>query len=601
MKKIVFLILLISCLYCFADDIKFTASAPGSVKTGQQFQLTYSLNAKPKKFFPPNIVDFDVLAGPSQSSSSSVQIVNGQMTQSYSFTYTYILQANKEGKFTIPPASIAIDKETYQSNEVIIEVANMPSQPKAQSSQQGQSQGAAVNVADNSEIFAEVSLNKKNVYQGEAIIASVKFYSKYDIANYADPVIPKFDGFIVEDIDIGNVSFKTEVINGQTFRTVLFKKAVLIPQITGEITIEPFEWEVIYNVRVNRKSYSVFDDFFGSYQSVKKVVKSQPVKIYVKPLPDGKPGDFSGAVGTFNFNASLNNNKVKENDAITLKVTINGNGNLKFIDPPKIQFPHDFEVYDPKVNVNAKASTNGLTGSKTFEYLMIPRHAGEYSIPTFSFNYFDINSRQYKAINSPKFNISVERGTGNQEQVIVSGLSKEDVKFFGKDIRYIKTNKIKPYPINVFLFGSKQFFLLYAVSLIVFIIIVFAWKNRIKQNANIQRVKNKKANKLARKRLKTALQYLKENNKDKFYEEIVKAIWGYLSDKLTIPLSALSKDTAIESLSKHNLQDEIKNKLINLIDNCEFARFAPPVEGYQMDESYKKAITIISKLENLIK
>ncbi len=597
MKKLLFILFILPILNCFAaNDVVFKASAPKTVKVGQQFQLVFSLNAKPKNLYPPDLSNFNVLAGPSQSSSSSVSIVNGQMSQTFSYTYTYVLQSSTEGTFTIPPAKVTIGRETYQSNELSIEVIKEASQP--QTSQSNKNQSSATNVASNDEIYAVVSVNKSNVYQGEAIIASVKFYSKYDISDYSEPKMPKFEGFIAEDINIGNPTFKQEVINGQPYKTVLFKRTVLLPQVTGEITIDPFEWEIVYNVRVKRKSYSIFDDFFGSYQSVKKVVRSTPIKINVKPLPTGKPANYSGAVGKFSFNTSINNNHIKENDAITLKVTITGNGNLKFINPPKINLPRDFEIYDPKVSIDTKPSTNGITGTKTFEYLMIPRHAGEYNIPQFTFTYFDVSSKQYKILSSNEYKIIVDKGDEQQDAVIVSGLSKEDVKFFGKDIRYIKTDNIKLNPIGMFIFGTTNFYLFYIIGFLLFIAVVIIWKNKIKQNANLQRVKNKRANKLAKKRLKTAQQNLKSNNKDEFYEEIVKAIWGYLSDKLSIPLSRLSKDSALEALGKQNLDEEILKNLTDLIDNCEFARFAPPVEGYQMEESYKKAMIIISKLEN---
>ena len=258
MKKLIYILLIIPFIHGYsADDISFKASAPKSVTVGQQFQLIFSLNAKPKKFFPPDLSQFNILAGPSQSSSSNVQIINGQMTQSYSYTYTYILQASTEGIYTIPPAEVTIGKDNYQSNQLSINVTKASQSQSNKSNQQ--SQGSAEHVADNNEIYSVVSVNKKNVYQGEALIVSVKFFSKYDIADYSEPKMPKFEGFIVEDIDIGNPSFKQEVIDGQVYKTVLFKKAVLLPQIAGEITIDPFEWEIIYNVRVRGPVWGVLD------------------------------------------------------------------------------------------------------------------------------------------------------------------------------------------------------------------------------------------------------------------------------------------------------------------------------------------------------
>ncbi len=600
MRQILIMILFFSCYTLFAEDVSFTVSAPGSVQVGQQFRLVYSLNAKPKNYYEPDLRNFRILSGPTQSSSSSIQIVNGKMTQSHSYTYTYILQAIEEGEFTIQPAKVVIDKKEYLTEAVKIKVIKGQAQQQPGQSQGGQPRSQQqAQTSDANNVYAIIHVNKTNVFQGEAIYATVKFYSKYEVVDYGDPKMPNFEGFLIEDIGEVKPSFKTEVINGQYYVTVLFKNALLIPQITGEIIIEPFEWEVVYQKRVSNRPRSIWDDFFGSYKNYKIAVKSKPVKINVKSLPANKPIDFSGAVGTFSLKTSIDKNQIKANDAINLKAIISGSGNIKLINAPKINFPADFEIYDPKINLNTQATASGVSGTKTFEYLIIPRHAGEYTIPQFSFSYFDIISKQYKTLKSNEFKISVEKASEeDQSAVVVSGLSKEDIKFFGQDIRFIKAGEVKFKPIGAFIFGTVNFYLTYLISFILFILIVIIWKNQIKQNANIQKLKNRKANKLARKRLKIAHKYLKENNKDLFYEEVIKAIWGYLCDKLTIPLSKLSKENTIETLTNKSIPEDDMKSIKELIDNCEFARYAPSSEDTAMDTIYSNAVKLISKLEN---
>ena len=320
----------------------------------------------------------------------------------------------------------------------------------------------------------------------------------------------------------------------------------------------------------------------------------------MKPLPGNAPESFSGAVGKFTMKASINTSHVKTNDGITLKITISGSGNLKLVDTLFVKLPSDFERYDPKITNNFKNDGAGASGSKTFEYLIIPRHAGNFTIPPIEFTYFDLASKQYKTILSEEFNVKVDKGSESEDVTIVSGLRKEDVKYIGSDIRYIKKNEIKLKQKGSLLFGSWIFWLSYIVALAAFILLYILMREKIKQNANLALVKNKKANKVSKKRLKNAFAFMKQNDKTHFYNEVLKALWGYLSDKLGIPIAELSRDTTLSHLEKHKIEKELTDKVMNLIENCEFAHFAPSSEANQMDKIYADASEIIGELENKI-
>ncbi len=344
----------------------------------------------------------------------------------------------------------------------------------------------------------------------------------------------------------------------------------------------------------------MFDDFFGSVDSEGRKVISNSVTINVDELPSNKPYNFSGAVGKLNMTASVDNSTVKTNDAINLKVKISGNGNLKYINPIKIDFPSDFDVYDPKVGDNIKYTEGGAVGNKSFEYLMIPRHAGDFTIPAFNFSYFDTGTNQYKSQKAGPFNIKVTKSAGDTTITVSSSFSKEDLKFLGQDIRFIKTDsKLKKS--NQFVFGSRLFYAIYIAGVMMFAIIFLFRRKKLKENANVMLVKNKKANKFARERLKKASTYMKQNKNEAFYEELVKAMWGYLSNKLGIPVASLSKDNARSEMLSKNVDEEYINQIMNIIDRCEYARYAPVTEETKMDTLYNDAIKVISKLQQKLK
>lgn len=591
-----------------ADDVTFTANAPGAVEVGEQFRLQFVLNAKGSGFKEPEIADFQVLSGPNQSSSSSIQWINGDMTQSVTNTYTFILLAEKEGKFTIPSASIKAGGKTYESNPLTIEVVAGSRQNASAGQQQAQGKGgsqtATVNDPDlkSDDLFVAVSVDRKNLYQGQYLVATIKLYTRKDIAGIEDVKFPPFTGFWSSDLESPQqINLQRENVNGQIYTTGLLKKVLLMPQRSGELTIDPMEIVVLTRTRV--RSNNPFDDFFGgSYRSVQNKLSSKPVKINVEPMPAGKPADFSGGVGNFTMSASVDKTEVKANEAVTLKVKISGSGNLKFINNLKIDFPPDLDVYDPKTTQNIKTDANGMSGSVTFDYLFIPRYAGNYRIAPVTFSYFDTKSKTYKTLTSQEFNISVEKGEGDSEanSGVVQALTKEDVKFIGKDIRYIKpVQKLERK--KELLFGTTMFYGCYLLPLLLFIAIILFRLAQIKQNANQTAVKNRKASKVSKKRLRQASKYMKQGQEAQFYDELLKGIWGYLSDKLSIPVASLSKDNVTEILSGHSVDSQLIDELFDLLNSCEFARYAPSAVSGGMEEIFRKADKTLSKLDQKVK
>ncbi len=587
--------------FSIAKNVTFKASAPRVVKVGEQFRISYSLNSKGKSFNGPNFNNFRVLSGPNVSSSSSVKIINGNMTQSVSYTYNYIVMASANGKFTIPPATVIVKNKKYQSNSINIEVVGSTTQSNTSSSG---AQSASVNKSNinNKGLFVSVNVNKKTLYQGESLVAEIKVYTQKTLAGFEDIKLPPFTGFWSQDIESPQqIQLHRENVNGQIYEVGLFKKLLLFPQRSGNIIIDPFEITMITQQKV--RSTNPFDDFFGgSYRRVPYKLASKPITIKVKPLPANKPADFNGAVGKFTMKAAVDKTGVKANEAVNLHIKISGNGNLKLIKPLKVDFPPDFDVYDPKTSLKTKASTNGVTGSIAFDYLIIPRYSGTYRIAPITFSYFDTKTKKYKTITSKEFEIFVEKGSGDAEMTsgVVQGLSKEDVKFIGKDIRFLKTGfQLKKKEKT--LFNSLVFYLAYAISALLFIIIIIVRRVQIKQNANQASVKNRKANRVSKKRLKKAAGFMKQNHDEKFYDEILKAVWGYLSDKLLIPVANLTKDNVSEILEQRKVDNESILSLIQLLDACEFARFAPASVTGGMEDIYKKTVKLISKLDQKIK
>ena len=589
-----------------AQKVQVTASAPNVVEIGEQFQMDINVNASPSDFQPPDMHDLKVLLGPNVSQSNSIQVINGQMAQSTSYTYTYVLQSVKIGKISIGAATVTVNGKKYQSEPFTIETVGNSSKNNQSSPNQlnnsNSSQGTLS--SDEGDAFLSIIFDKKSVIQGDYVTVDIKLFSKTQNVvslNKLDDFSP--NGFFKQEIQHpkpkGN---ETEVLNGRKYYSYLLQKFILIPQKSGDITISPLNGEITVQRRVKSRSNGIFDDFFGpSVQNVSVSVKSKAVTIKVQPLPANKPESFNGAVGRFSINTNLDKNSVKANEGISLKVNITGKGNIKLLEAPKISFPPDFDTYDPKVTQNLSATDGGISGTKTFEYLLIPRNPGDYRIPSLAFSFFDIATNQYKTLTTGDLSIHVDKGTGNQSSNVITGFSKEDVKILGKDIIFIKTTGLYPGKGIHDFFGSIVFYLIYIISIIFFVVIIWMRRRIIKQNANLAYVRNKRADKYATKRLKLANAYLKSNNAEMFYDELIKAIWGYLSDKMNIPLSDLSRENATAILEQRGIGNDNIQLFADLIENCEFARYSPSSDGNTIKEDYFKAVSLITKLQQRLR
>lgn len=592
-------------LLAMADNIEFVMEGPEMVAMGEQFRLGFTLNERGTDLQLPDLSNFDVLMGPSTSQSSSIQIINGKTTQSSSFSYIFILRAKKEGKFTIRPASIKVGGKTYESNSLSIEVVK--GQPQQASGGQGGGQSSQQddtptgNVSKDN-LFVRIAVDKTNVSKGEQILATVKLYISQNVPlnGFDDVKLPTYEGFWTKDIDIPTqVNFTREVYNGRIYQVGVLKKTVLFPQQTGNIRINPFEITCLVRQRV-RQQQSFFDDFFDNYRVVKAKVVSDPVTIAVKDLPN-QPANYNGAVGNFTFSGTIDKTNAKSNEAMTLKLTVSGTGNLNLINPPKIQLPQDFEAYEPKTTDQTTVSENGMSGSITFEYLFIPRYAGNFTIPAIQFVYFNPASRQFVTKSIDAFNLHIEKGKDDANAATVNSYSKEDVKMIGKDIRFIKQNKAKLKPKGSSFYGTLEFYGIFLLSLIGFAAFYVVNRKKIEESKNITLVKNKRANKVALKRLKEASVFLKNNQAEKFYEAVIKALWGYLSDKLSIPLAELNREKASTALLEKGISQEVVTELMKIIDDCEFARYAPAAFSGTMQEIYDGAAKVMGIFEKLIK
>ena len=603
-RKLFFISLLIlSTLILRAQEpVRFNVSAPSTVILDKPFQLVYSVNASGRDLRVPEMTGFDVLAGPFESHSSSMQIINGKSSSSVSVSYTYTLQAQKTGTFTISSATITVGGQKYTSTGVAIKV--LPADASTSSKGKGgQSSGSDGQSVSNENVFIRTSVSNANVYEQEAILVTYKLYTLVDVVQCVNKKMPDFNGFMKQDIELSqNKQFSYENSNGKNYGTVVLYQVLLYPQRSGVIEIEKANFEAAIRVQNKTSVRSIFDDFFDSYTNVSKNIIAPGLKINVKALPGNKPASFNGTVGRFTLNSSITTDQVKANDAVTIKVNIAGTGNMKLIKNPEIKFPDGFEVYDPKVSNNFKTTNSGITGTKTIEYLFIPRHSGDFEIPSGEFTYFDIQDKTYKTLQTPAYKLKVLKGDGGESSTVVGNyIDKEDVKQLGKDIRYIQTDNFELSKEKEPLFGTLNFWLMYLIPLLISLILFGFFRKQAKENANLNLVRNKKANKVARKRLKLAQKLLSEGNKEKFYEEVLKAVWTYLSDKLAITVSELTKERVESELSLRKIDLVIVNQFIKILNTCEFARYAPNSGQQEMGNLYDETMEAISQLEELIR
>ena len=611
MRKIaLFMLVTVMSLCALADDkVSFTATAPEAVAVGDQFRLSYTVTTQNvRDFRVPSFKGFDVLMGPSPSRQSSVQIINGKTTSTRSITYTYILMATAEGSYTLPAASIVADGEQMLSNAVEIKVlpADKAAASGTGSSQSngrtGTSRASASSVAD-SDLFIRATVSKSSVYEQEAFLLTYKIYTLVDLRGFDNVKLPDFKGFHSQEVELPtNRRWSLEHYNGRNYQTTIYRQFVLFPQQAGKLTIEPARFDA--SVARAMQTIDPFEAFFNggsNYMEIKKPLITPRITIDAKPLPAGKPEGFSGGVGDFNISATISSNSVKTNDAVTLKLIISGTGNMKLMDTPEVHFPEEFEIYDPKVDNKFRLTNNGLSGNQVIEYLAIPRTEGDYTIPPVQFSYFDCKSQTYKTLSTEAFPLHVEKGSGDATQVVANFVSKEDLKVLNQDIRYIKLGDVSLSPRGRFFLGSLACWLWYVVPALAFVVLFVLYRKQIAANANLAYVRTKKANKMAVKRLKSAGRLLAEGKQNDFYDEVLKALWGYVADKLSISTSSLTKDSVADKLRQHGVDDTLVGDFLSLLDTCEFARFAPGEGTQGMDKVYAAALDVMGKMENSIK
>ncbi len=599
-----------------AEDVQFRAQAPAQVIVGRPFQLSYTVNQRGKDLRSPEFTDFDYIAGPYTSQSSSTSFVNGHRTSSFQMTFTYTLMAQKEGTFSLPPATINIGGEHYTSNGVKITVLpedqpqQSSNQQSAGSSQQSGGQQAVQQSSgpEQGNIFVRTLVSKTKVYEQEAVLLSYKVYvAGVDLKQFTNnTTLPDFTSFLQQKIDLSDVQLQLENYNGRNYQTATIYSTLLYPQKSGDIQIEPASFEAVLLVPNQARSRSIFDDFFNSYTTATRTLRAPGATIHVTPLPAGKPASYAGGVGKFTMDAKLSNTDVKANEAITLTLTIRGAGNMKLLKTPAVDWPEGFEQYDPKVTNNFKTSTGGMSGTRTIEYLAIPRAAGDYTLPAVKFGYFDTEKGKYEVLSTPEYTLHIARGAGDQGAVSnqpsgISYVNKEDIRELGSDIRYISAANFVPAGENEVLrvpFGSWQMWLLYGCPLALALGLFVIFRKRIRENADIIGVRKRQANSVARKRLKTTKKLLADpEHKEKFFEEIERASLQYLSDRLSIPTADLNKETITSTLRGKSIDDQLIERTNRVLSDAAFARYAPAM-GIKPDELYAQTEQLINDLED---
>ena len=571
------------------------------------FTVTYSLSGgSAQSFAPPSFAGLSMIGTAHSVGGGMTVYRNGQKIQDGGDqeTWTYTLMASQVGKVTIGAAKAKVNNQWVTSNTLSIDI----SKGTARQNQNTQTQSTASAGVSGNDLFIKAFADKTNVIQGEQVTVTYKIYTNVNIDQSAISKLPSFAGFWTYDLTDPNAKQHTETVNGKKYVVAEIRKTALFPQKSGSLTIDPLDLECIVEVMVkgNNNAFNSFfnDPFFSNnpffqnafsgVQRIKKTIRSNAVNINVAPLPDrDKPEKFSGGVGSFTFTADVDRREVKQNEAINLKLSVHGSGNISLIDLPTPEFPSDFEVYDPQMTEDIKQGSNPLTGSKTFEYLIIPRNAGSFTIKPFVFTYYDPRLKEYKNISAPGFTIKVAKGSGTS----VKTGSQGDVELIGSDIRYSEPASLPLQETGYSFFAGFWFYLILLILSAAFSIFVIIWRRKIIINNNASLRKHLRATRVAGKKLKMAQQHLDANQKEMFFQEVSRALWGYVCDKFAIPLSTLSLDSVQAVLEGKNIREDILKRLIGILNQCEFARFAPAGTEPDMASMYKEAGSIIMDIE----
>ena len=600
-RLILFLIGCISITVSWAQTL--TGRAPAQVALGEQFRLSYTVNTDDAKGFRAGDIPdaFDVLMGPSTSQQSSFQMVNGHTSSSSSITYTYILSANKNGSFTIPAAHVTAGGKSISSNELHIKVSGQAQQGGQQGGHQQSSTGEIRNAGSSisgSDLFIKVTASKQHVREQEPILLTYKVYTLVGLTQL-NGKMADLKSFYSREVPLPQEKqFHIENFNGKPYRTVTWQQYVVFPQTTGKLEIPSITYEGIV-VQQNR-NVDPFEAFFNGgsgYVEVKKQIKAPGITIQVDPLPQ-RPVGFSGGVGRYSISAQLDKDEVKANDPVKLRVVVTGVGNMKLLKQPEVKFPKDFDHYDAKVTDKTQLTTSGLEGSITYDFLAVPRHQGDYEIPAIEYTYFDTQANAYKTVKTEPFKLHVEKGSGSSSATYTG---QEDVKLLNSDIHYIKTGDTLQRGVNEFFFASTEYWVSLALLLLGFISLFIIFRQRAIENADIVKQRAGKANKVATKRLKKAAKLMAGGKQNEFYDEVLRALWGYVGDKLNMPVEQLSRENISQQLESHNVSNETISQFIGALDECEFARYAPGDATGNMNKVYDAAMTAITQIAATMK
>ena len=602
------IVALLSAIVSWASSpVSFEASAPLLVAAGENFRIEFTVNAEPERnsFEAPTFEGFQLIAGPVTSRGSNMYIVNGTMERSEYHTYTYVLQGTAKGKYTIGSAAIAVEGKSYRTQPVTIEVVD-----EGDSQQQSHQGGAAASGAHSSDkaigandLLMRMTVNKTDVFKGEPVVASLKLYKRVSLLGSDGAKFPSFNGFWTQELDSENNMWQRETYDGRIYETLVVREYLLYPQQTGKLRIDPAEMTVVAQIVVPGSSRG-FDPFFDQpdVMEVRRKLTTASVEINVKELPAGAPASFSGAVGRFTMEATPPASNFTANSAATYAVKISGTGNLPFVQAPTLSLPSSFELYDVKTTESLKNSLQGISGYRQFEYPFIARAEGEYDIPAVEFTYFDPSQLKYVTLSSRELALTIDPDTsgGLSGAPVIGGVSKEEVKLLGQDIRFIKLDSAGLRPVRSVFVGSAGYWTILVLMLALFVGVSLYLRKRIKEMQNVTLIRGKRANRVALQRFRAAAKFMEMNSQHGFYEEMLRALWGYMSDKLNIPVANLTKENVREELRKRNISAETIQQFIDIIISCDEAQYSPMASA-QMNEVYAEGVNIISKLESTLK
>lgn len=599
LRKLIFtLAVLAISVVANAADVSFSVDYPRQVVQGNKFQISFSLrNAEGNGFKAPEVGGCKLLYGPSKSSSYSSQWVNGVSSSSSSEEYTMVYRADQAGKYTVGSATVSVGGKQYSTKPFTIEIL-----PPDRSAQQGNNRGSQSVQIDNAntqtagkqvsskDLFVRIILSKSNVYEQEAVVCTIKLYTKYQISQFIANIQPSYNGFLIEELPVSPNLNEIEHVNGENYMVAELKKCILFPQQSGKLTITSGTYDVTV------VQYEQFRTPFGIMrQPVEKQlqVKSNTSSVNILPLPEPKPASFNGAVGNFTVSTEIKPQVLKTYEAATYSYIIRGSGNIKYLKSPTIGFPSQFDVYDPQNNINAKPSGSTVSGTVTIDYTFIPQFVGKYEIPGTEFTYFNPATRKYETLTTQKYDLTVAKGSGSASQAPKGGIEQKN-----RDILHIKTGDLHLKQEHSYAVEGFGYWLWYIVPLLLLAAVLFYYRKALKARSDMQLMRTKRANKVAQKRLRAAKQWMRAGDKNKFYAEVLTALWGYLSDKIQIPVSELNKENISAELTNYGATDEVIAAVIEVLNNCEFAQYAPELSGNDMESIYSAAADAMDKLEN---